>query len=154
MLHLFLPMLFPQHGVPRMGDSLSKNRITQVLPRTPVWVFSTRCSPSGTDCSSVGSQIGSEVLPENLLHHGLLSMESQVLSEASSRMAFSSFVHRFLQGTSTCLDIQRLQGGCLLHRLQGHTCLTLGCTTDCREISPPVSGAPSLAPSSPADLGV
>lgn len=55
----------------------------------PVWAFSTSCSVSETDHSSVGSPWGHRSLPENLLLHGLLSRAPQGLLGVHASVSFS-----------------------------------------------------------------
>ena len=71
--------------VPPMGVSSPQIYPTWVLPTgcnssqtAPAWVLPTGCSPSGTGCSSLGPPWGSQVLPANLLHCGLLSLHGSI----------------------------------------------------------------------------
>lgn len=79
-------LLVPPHslpllhcGVPTMGYS--------PLPAAPTWVFTTGCSPSGTDCSSVSCS-----------PHGTVHASSLLL-------CWFSMGCSFLQATSICCDV-------------------------------------------------
>lgn len=103
-----------QNGVPSMGDNPSQT--------SPAWVFSMGCSPSRTDCSSLGPLWVSQVLPGACSSMGS-PMESQVPSGhihllwygAIHGLQSGSLLHHGLQGDS-------LPNQSLYHGLQGNLC--------------------------------
>lgn len=110
--------------------------------------------------------LGSQLLAENLLQHGLFLPQFYRICQQTSPCMGSSLqgstdparilqTHVFYGVTTSFKDIHLLWHGVLhglkvdlcstmiLHCLQGHTCLTMICTRGCRRIS---SLVPSASP--------
>ena len=126
-----LPLL--QKGVPPTGDSPS--------PSSPMWVLPMGCSPSGTDCFSVGPPGGSQALAANLLQCGVLfpcghrSCQETAPVWAPHRVTPPSDIHLLWRGilrglqvdVCSTINLHGLKGDSLphhslLHRLQGNLC--------------------------------
>ena len=99
-----------------------------------------------------GSPAGSQVLPANLLQHGLLSLQGhrpcqelapvQAIHGVTASFGYILLLRReVLHGLQVdiCSTVD-------LHGLQGTTCITMVFTTGCRGISALVPGAPPPPP--------
>ena len=91
----------------------------------PEWVPSTGCSPSGTDCSSMGPPLGSQILPGNLLQNGLLSLRVHGCFPLGIHVLWHGLFPRLQLGICSTVDLHGLQGDSLphhglFHRLQGN----------------------------------
>jgi len=88
-----------------------------------------------------GSSVESQVLPEHLLHHGLLSLWVQrSLQEPAPAQA--------PHGVTALFGHIHLLWHGVLHVLQGTACLTMVLITGCRGMLAPEPGAPPPLPSS------
>jgi len=139
-----LPLL--QRGVTPMGDSSPQNVPKWVLPTSssssqtaPECVPSTRCSPSGTDCSSMGpprghkscqqtrSSVTSSVHRPTGPARSLLQCGLSVGSQPPSgvHLLWDRVLHGLQVDSCSTMDLHGLQGHtlphhALLHGLQGY----------------------------------
>jgi len=124
---LLLPshtLVLPQRRVPVTEGS---------PPRTsPMWVLPTGCSPSGTDCSSVGPTQGHKVTSGACSSAGFLWGHS--LLQASNCSSVRS--------STVCMWISAPPW-----TYRGTACLTMLFSTGCSRISALAPGAPPLPPS-------
>jgi len=139
-----LPLL--QHGVPHTGDS---------SPQTaPKWSLPRGCSPSGTDCSSVGSPWGHKSCQQTCssvdssIHRSTGPARTLVQHELSmgSQSPSGAPVCSDLGSSKICRWISAPPWTSMSCRET--TCLTMVFSMGCSRISAPVPGAPPPSPSS------
>ena len=132
---------------------LLRGRTPHTLPLLQCGVPPTGCSPSGTDCYSVGPPRG---------HRSCQQTCSSVGSSlhGATGPARSLIQHRLPTGSpspsgaSTCSGVgsspccRWISAPALTSMGAGHSCLTMGCTTGCRGISALAPGAPPAPPAS------
>lgn len=104
-----------------------------------------------------GSPSGSQVLPENLLQHGLLHRSAGPCPEPAPAWVSHGFTS--LSWASTCSGMGLLYElqvdlctPMVLHGLQGHSCFTMVCIMGCRRIAALAPGAPRPPPPSALTL--
>ena len=140
---------------PTHGRQSFTNFSNQLLPTgcrssqcAPVWVLSMGCSPSGTDCFSIGHPQGSRVLPEDLLQHGSsprghMFFQEPVPVRALHRVTASFGAHppapaRCPPRAAGWISAPPWTSMCC----RGTTCITMVFIMGCRGISAPAPGAP------------